>query len=873
MCFRSITQLALLSTSLTLPLYAQSTMNLNALADSYANASRSNKNYGESIDLTLRSGNKIAFLKFEVPELPGAILSAELQLYAMNAASQIGIHNVDDDSWQENTLNWDLKPDHTLTAATSGALIANAYNTFDVSSLVNSSGVHSLALLYGDKGNIDISSRETNFQPILHITYDDSNVAPNGSDDEFYVIHDTDRTISGSGVLSNDQDPNGDTLTAKLQSAPTRGSVTLNADGSFVYTPTPGEFGVDSFTYVANDGYLDSAPVTVTLYLRGYSFLLPSAELDKLEGDLGIDLSLDQELDLIWAVNPPPADSSRLNQSNARIEQHRKSDFSLNLLDSNGVPLTGASVSASLKKRQFRFGGVLSLKHFAGANTDGLNGQAYKDKIKTYFDAVGLMNGLKPKLSAGNEQYLPDFFQWCQQNDVPVRGHLLLWPGGNHLSAEVEAKTTAIEQSEDPTEIATLTAELRTLVDNEITTWAATWDVYEWDVLNEILSNQRLQNIFGDAEMIRWFSLAQQNMVDPNADLLLNDYQIISCKEESRIAAYKERLDYLVNNGAAITAIGFQSRYKWRHEDPETLYNRLDQFSSYNMKLVGTEFEIKTSPGVFEPNEYTRARMTAETMTAYLSHPKVTSLFAWDFGKDYSERALLDSSGNPKLNGLVWYYLNRIRFTSAASTDSDADGMASFRGFHGEYEVTVEHEGRSFTTNINLTDGSAQEVNLPFSGTVSSNYAPSEDTFVYDNNETLTPYNWQRFDLRTDPDGPYSRIAYLKFDLSQMSGEEVSTILRLYSEVATTSLSIYQVDDSSWNQETLNWTNKPDLGTLLATVSTQDNTWVEIPLNFADNPGVITLAIINNLDQIAKVSSSESSNPPSLVTTEPYTAP
>ena len=40
---------------------------------------------------------------------------------------------------------------------------------------------------------------------------------------------------------------------------PTNGTLTLNANGSFTYTPNANFFGSDSFTYRANDGFADSA--------------------------------------------------------------------------------------------------------------------------------------------------------------------------------------------------------------------------------------------------------------------------------------------------------------------------------------------------------------------------------------------------------------------------------------------------------------------------------------------------------------------------------------------------------------------------------------------------------------------------------------
>ncbi|MEK7764522.1 MAG: Ig-like domain-containing protein, partial [Nitrospirota bacterium] len=71
-------------------------------------------------------------------------------------------------------------------------------------------------------------------------------------------------TIPASGVLANDSDVDGNTLTAAQRSNPS-GTVSLNADGSFTYTTTAGYVGTRVFKYRANDGLLNSADVTVTL--------------------------------------------------------------------------------------------------------------------------------------------------------------------------------------------------------------------------------------------------------------------------------------------------------------------------------------------------------------------------------------------------------------------------------------------------------------------------------------------------------------------------------------------------------------------------------------------------------------------------------
>ena len=69
---------------------------------------------------------------------------------------------------------------------------------------------------------------------------------------------------AGQGVLANDSDPDGDSLTASLVSGPSSGALTFNADGSFVYTPSASFFGSVTFTYqVSAGGQTDTATVTI----------------------------------------------------------------------------------------------------------------------------------------------------------------------------------------------------------------------------------------------------------------------------------------------------------------------------------------------------------------------------------------------------------------------------------------------------------------------------------------------------------------------------------------------------------------------------------------------------------------------------------
>jgi hypothetical protein len=85
-------------------------------------------------------------------------------------------------------------------------------------------------------------------------------------------------SVPANGVLASDVSPNGQAMTAVLASGPAHGTVTLNTDGSFTYTPAANFVGSDSFTYQAkgSDGTLSTAaPVTILVTYHFGGFLAP----------------------------------------------------------------------------------------------------------------------------------------------------------------------------------------------------------------------------------------------------------------------------------------------------------------------------------------------------------------------------------------------------------------------------------------------------------------------------------------------------------------------------------------------------------------------------------------------------------------------
>jgi hypothetical protein len=83
--------------------------------------------------------------------------------------------------------------------------------------------------------------------------------------DSYSTTINTDLNITAPGVLGNDIDPENSLLTASLVNGPANGTLSLNTDGSFTYSPFIDYIGADGFIYKANDGTNNSVDTTVTI--------------------------------------------------------------------------------------------------------------------------------------------------------------------------------------------------------------------------------------------------------------------------------------------------------------------------------------------------------------------------------------------------------------------------------------------------------------------------------------------------------------------------------------------------------------------------------------------------------------------------------
>lgn len=234
-------------------------------------------------------------------------------------------------SIQDGVLANDYDPDQTVLTAelvtdvSSGSVTLLRSGAFFYSPANSNSG--RVTFTYRASDGV-LQSPETTVTIFL-------DTAPSGFFDSYSPSEDVPYSVSAAqGVLSNDTDPENDTLTAILLSPPPHGSLNLSADGSFVYTSDSNFNGVDFFTYVAMGAARSSAPTSVILLVfpvNDAPFAVGDSYLAIVDQELSVAASsgvLENDSDIDSAsltatlVTPPLHGALTLNPDGSFIYNH-----------------------------------------------------------------------------------------------------------------------------------------------------------------------------------------------------------------------------------------------------------------------------------------------------------------------------------------------------------------------------------------------------------------------------------------------------------------------------------------------------------------------------------------------------------------------
>lgn len=175
---------------------------------------------------------------------------------------------------------------------------------------------------------VDLVATDTEIMVFADLTLDttvnNASVAVNDT-----VSVNEDNSVSGN-VLSNDFDYDviigkqlASALTVSLVTGPASGTLTLNASGSYTYTPTANFSGSDSFTYKINDGFGDSNVATVNITVAAINDAPVLTGLGATTSYLSVPVVIDS------TVTISDVDNSTLNGATVSISNFSAGDLLL----------------------------------------------------------------------------------------------------------------------------------------------------------------------------------------------------------------------------------------------------------------------------------------------------------------------------------------------------------------------------------------------------------------------------------------------------------------------------------------------------------------------------------------------------------------
>jgi GH35 family endo-1,4-beta-xylanase len=261
----------------------------------------------------------------------------------------------------------------------------------------------------------------------------------------------------------------------------------------------------------------------------------------------------------------------------------------------------------------------------------------------------------------------------------PLRGHCLLWGDtqthdDNKLPGWVRALTPA--------------KAIYDTCQNRIMNTMAYYKgkINDYDVLNEPTHADWLQTQFGDS--INWKCFKWAKQADSTAELYLNDYNTIE-QPNDEYRAFNQVVRKVIAKGGPITGIGIQGHFG-NSVDENMVQLRLDSLAQFGLPLKITEFDFNMSSTPI--TEAQQATGFAKMMRIAFSYPAINGFIFWGYWNQnqWRKAGIYNTDKTPKLAADSVFNLIHKEWTTSIDGKTATDGSLNFRGFYGNYEVTVK---------------------------------------------------------------------------------------------------------------------------------------------------------------------------------------
>lgn len=415
------------------------------------------------------------------------------------------------------------------------------------------------------------------------------------------------------------------------------------------------------------------------------------------------------------------------------IQRNRKGDAKI-VLSCNGRPVTNAVIEIEQKTHEFKFGANLFM-------LDELETDEKNEKYKKYFSDVFNMATLPFYWDATEPQRektryaknSPKVYrrpaidlciEFCEKHGIEPREHGLAY---EHFFPEWLYDKSV---SEVKAELERRYAEISERYADKIQTI---------EVTNEMGWKSGRTQFYDEPDYVEWcFKLAEKYF--PNNRLVINEDTYCCWQDAGRVAdKYYAYTEAAMLKGARIDAIGMQYHLFNRREnelaatketlDPKNLYKHMDLYSGFKKPLQITEVTVP-SYSWNDEDEQIQAEIIEKLYSVWFSHPNVEQIIYWNLidgyayvsnpepekikaqqgdmtiGENYFYGGLLRFDMSPKPAYLKIKELTQERWHTKTDVCTNANGIAAFRGFYGNYDLKITSNGKTVSRAIVLSKNS-----------------------------------------------------------------------------------------------------------------------------------------------------------------------
>lgn len=382
-----------------------------------------------------------------------------------------------------------------------------------------------------------------------------------------------------------------------------------------------------------------------------------------------------------------------------RIDKYRKDDTSVVVTDSKGNPVDGAIVDVKQTKNDYMFGIAVVADEVLDLDESTKAGKIRKDILENSCNTLVCGMEMKSDEMVNNDgingiKMANEFLSLGKR----IRGHTIFWDGEALLN---------IEGYEDmPYDEA-----YRKVMDYVIPA-AQTFKgkIAQWDVLNEILEANFTR---GHHNTTRLYTdvIKKVKEIDPDVKLYVNETGFEGADfngPNGRIAGFRSLIERMKAEGAPIDGIGIQAHCT-NYYYPQGFYIQLDQFAEFVDEIAVTEYDFRNVREEFA-DEHLR-----DMLLVTYSHPKTTCFTIWGYYDPLHWRQsapFYDASWNEKPAKAVWDNMVNKEFMTNTILTTDNNGKASFRGFLGDYEITVRANGYEKTVPYRVIKDFDNSINV-----------------------------------------------------------------------------------------------------------------------------------------------------------------